>query len=262
MFLFKKVMAPLFYPVPLCLELLSIGLVLLWFTRKQIAGKILVSIGSILLALLSYEGVSGALLETLESRYPPLRLPQLQAHSANSKKNPIKWIVVLAGGTKDDPTLPIQSQISEPTRIRLLEGIRIHNLLPGSKLILTGGVGFQAVPEATIISRVAQTLGVRKDDMVLEVKSRDTKDHPHFVAPIVKEEPFILVTSAFHMPRAMQLFVKQGLYPIPAPAGHRTVHATPPTPAQFFPGPDGLLLAGWAIHEYLGLLWAWIQGQV
>ena len=111
MFVFKKIVAPLFYPVPLCLEVLIAGLVLLWFTRKQIAGKILVSIGSILLALLSYEGVSGALLETLESRYPPLRLSQIDSYSENSSKVPIKWIVVLAGGTNDDSTLPIQSQI-------------------------------------------------------------------------------------------------------------------------------------------------------
>ena len=100
-----------------------------------------------------------------------------------------------------------------------MEGIRLHRLLPGSKIVLTGGIGFDGPPEATTLSRVAEELGVAKSDMVLEVESRDTKDHPLYVRHIVKEEPFILVTSAFHMPRAMRLFVKQGLAPIPAPAG-------------------------------------------
>ena len=65
---------------------------------------------------------------------------------------------------------------------------------------------------------MAEELGVDKADMVLEVESRDTKDHPLYVQHLVKKDPFILVTSAFHMPRAMKLFAKQGLAPIPAPS--------------------------------------------
>ena len=53
MFLFKKIVAPLFFPVPLCLEILLLGLLLLWFTRKQKAGKIIVSIGVGLIILVT-----------------------------------------------------------------------------------------------------------------------------------------------------------------------------------------------------------------
>jgi uncharacterized SAM-binding protein YcdF (DUF218 family) len=143
-----------------------------------------------------------------------------------------------------------------------MEGIRLHRLLPGSKIILTGGIGFDGPPEATTLSRVAEELGVAKSDMVLEVESRDTKDHPLYVRHIVKEEPFILVTSAFHMPRAMRLFVKQGLAPIPAPAGHWKPAKEFWSPVNLFPSASGLRLAELAYHEYMGLTWAWVRGQI
>ena len=262
MFLFKKIVAPFFSPLPVSLEILAIGLFLLWFTRKQWAGKIFVSVGSILLALLSYGQVSGALLETLESRYPTSTSSGFGRSSFGSENIPIKWIVVLAGGARGDPSLPLHSRITEHSRDRLLEGIRLHHLLPGSKLALTGGAGVRSLPTAVIMSRIAQDLGVRKSEIVSEIESRDTKDHPRFVAPIVKNDPFILVTSAFHMPRAIQLFNAYGLYPIPAPAGHRAIAHGSLAPGAFFPGSSGLRLAELAVHEYLGILWAKFRGQI
>lgn len=62
MFLFKKIIDPLFLPVPICVEILLLGLFLLWFTRKQKAGKIVVSIGVVLLAALSYGFISNILI--------------------------------------------------------------------------------------------------------------------------------------------------------------------------------------------------------
>ena len=43
MFLFKKIVAPFFFPLSICLEILFLGLFLLWFTRRQKTGKIIVS---------------------------------------------------------------------------------------------------------------------------------------------------------------------------------------------------------------------------
>jgi uncharacterized SAM-binding protein YcdF (DUF218 family) len=261
MFFFKKIVAPFLYPVPLCLELLFIGLILLWFTRKQVVGKTLVTCGSVLLALLGYGSVSGSLIGTLEDQYPPLRSPMTQQSSSSVETQPIKWIVVLAGGMHNDPTRPLHARINDQSRLRLLEGIRLHRLLPGSQLIFTGGSGVRLEAIATVLGKIAEDFGVKKADMVLEVESRDTKDHPRFVAGIVKNDPFILVTSAFHMPRSMQLFAKQGLTPIPAPTGYLHT-STPMSPGDYFPGLGGLQLAQWAVHEYLGLTWAELQGQV
>jgi uncharacterized SAM-binding protein YcdF (DUF218 family) len=263
MFGLKKFIAPLFYPLSVCLELITLGLFLLVFSRKQKTGKFFVAMGLVVLVLCSYEGFSGRMLRTLESQYPPLNLAKTIPHENGViGKRSVKWIVVLAGGVAGDSTLPIQLQISHHSRVRLMEGIRLHRLLPGSKIILTGGIGFDGPPEATTLSRVAQELGVAKSDMVLEVESRDTKDHPLYVRHLVKDDPFILVTSAFHMPRAMKLFVKQGLAPIPAPAGPWQPAKEFWSPGNLFPSASGLRLAELAYHEYMGLTWAWIRGQI
>ncbi len=261
MFEFKKIVGPLLSPLPLCLELLMIGVVLLWLTRRQRLGKTLVTMAGFLLILVSSEGISGRLIQTLEEQYPPLTMSSLQSRTSGGEETTIPWIVVLAGGVNPNPVLPIQLQVSHDSRVRLLEGVRLYHMIPGSKLVLTGGVGYPLESEATVLSRLAQTLGVNKDDMVLETLSRDTKDHPLNVGLIVKDDPFILVTSAVHMPRAFRLFAKQGMNPIPAPAGHWKPKKFV-WPEYYFPQSKGTRLAELAFHEYLGLGWAWMKGQI
>jgi uncharacterized SAM-binding protein YcdF (DUF218 family) len=259
----KKILAAFLSPLSLCITIMACGLLLLCFSKKQRIGKTLVALGLILLVSSSYESVSGRILRTLEAQYPPLHLSRVLAHHGEgAPERAVKWIVVLDAGVAGDARLPYQLQISHHSRVRLIEGIRLHRIIPGSKLILTGGIGFDGHPETTTMSRVAEELGVRRSDMILEVEACDTKDHPFYVRGIVKDDPFILVTSAFHMPRAVKLFAKQGLSPIPAPAGAWI----PPTPfwspVNVFPSAAGVRLAELAYHEYMGLTWAWIQGQI
>lgn len=259
----KKILASFFSPLSLCVTMLACGLLLLCFSQKQRIGKTLVAVGLILLIISSYEGVSGRILRTLESQYPPIDLSRIVAHQdGGTAEDSVKWIVVLTGGIVGEANSPYQLQISHHSRVRLIEGIRLHRMIPGSKIILTGGIGFDGPPEATTLSRVAEELGVSRSDMVLEVESRDTKDHPLYVRDIVHDDSFILVTSAFHMPRAVKLFAKQGLFPIPAPAGQWTPPMQLWSPANFFPSAAGMRLAELAYHEYMGLTWAWIRGQI
>jgi len=72
MFLFKKIVAPLFFPLSVCLEIFLVGILLLWFTRRQKTGKIIVTIGVATLVVISYGIASEILLRPLEYKYPPL----------------------------------------------------------------------------------------------------------------------------------------------------------------------------------------------
>ena len=263
MFFFKKVLATIFSPLSISLELLFLGILCLWLTKRQWTGRILVSLAFFLLVVSSAEGISGRILQTLESQYSPINLSKISAQLGQQESHPpIKWIVVLAGGLVGDQRLPYQLQISHHSRVRLLEGIRLYRLLPGSKLILTGGIGFDGPPAATTLSRVAEELGVRREDMILEVEARDTKDHPLYVRDLVKKDPFILVTSAFHMPRAMKLFAKQGLFPFPAPIGHWSPSHDEWFSKSLWPTSAGIRLAELSYHEYVGMGWAWLRGQI
>ena len=81
-----------------------------------------------------------------------------------------KWIVVLGGGHVSDPRLPANSQISAAALGRVVEGVRLHKAIPGSKLLLSGGAVFDPVPEAEVMARIAVLLGVKPQDIRLETR--------------------------------------------------------------------------------------------
>jgi uncharacterized SAM-binding protein YcdF (DUF218 family) len=93
MFLFKRIGSSFPFPVSLCLEMLLVGLALLWFTRRQKAGKVLVSAGTVLLLAISYPFVPNLAVDTLEQGYPPV--PDATAsQTASNGAQAIEWIVV------------------------------------------------------------------------------------------------------------------------------------------------------------------------
>jgi uncharacterized SAM-binding protein YcdF (DUF218 family) len=253
MFLLKKIVAPFFLPLSLCLELLFAGLYLLWFTKKQKAGRIVVSVGVLFLTAFGYGAASKTLLKPLEYEYPPLM------HLSGISD--IKWVVVLGGGQTPDENLPVTDQLSDASLARLVEGIRIHNKLPESKLILSGGAVFTNMPEARQMLKVAVALGTDSRNIILEEESRDTKDQARLVKYIVGNDRFVLVTSASHMPRAMALFKKRGMDPVPAPIGHIVRKSNGMNPGTFFPSAGNIGKLENAFREYMGLAWAKIRGQ-
>ena len=256
MFLFKKIVGPFFFPLSLCLEIFIIGLFLLWLTRKKRAGKILVSMGIIFLILCTYGPLPRLLLKPLESRYPPLL----------SVKNlmEVRWIVVLGGGHTADPRLPANSQLYHSSLARLVEAIRLHHALPGSKMILSGGALYDPVPESEVFADVALSLGVERRNLILESSSKDTEEEAVLIQKIVGREGFVLVTSASHMVRAMGLFRKLGMRPIPAPTdyGIKEGPVEEINPGMFFPGTTELQNTETAVYEYLGLAWAKLRNRI
>ena len=221
-----------------------LGLFLLWFTSRQRLGKIFVSVGICILYLLSCGPVSDIILNLLEKQYPPYRL-----ESAN------KFVVVLGGGFNSDPQIPLTSRIDDNSLVRLIEGIRIYRKISGVKIVVSGRNISLAMAE------IAKAIGVPEDDIIIESKSKDTKDEAKIIKSIVNDEPFILVTSAWHMPRSMAMFKKLGMSPIPAPTGH-LVRRRFLSPSSFFPRARDLYKSERAFHEYLGLVWAKVRGQI
>jgi len=112
-----------------------VGLLLLLFTRKQKAGKI-ITIVVIIFTLLSYSALSNTFLRQLEYRYPPLITTTASDFVSGEVVPQVRWIVVLGGGHISDQNIPITSQLSGASLVRLIEAIRLHNQIPGSKLIL------------------------------------------------------------------------------------------------------------------------------
>jgi uncharacterized SAM-binding protein YcdF (DUF218 family) len=252
MFILKKIISRFLFPLPLCLEILLVGLYLLWFTRKQRAGKALVSLGTLLLTGLSYFFTANVLLRPLERRFPSFAVT---SHATVPIPAP-HLIVVLGGGANSDPEVPITSRLSPDLMVRLAEGLRLHREIPGSKLVMSG--------DAEMVERmaeVAQALGVDRQDVLLAGGSRDSEEETHHIAPLVGQAPFILVTSAAHMPRAMGLFRKLGMAPLAAPT-HYLAPQQRLEPDDFFPSANELFKSRTAIYEYLGLAWAELRNKI
>src|SRR3990172_2218739 len=262
MFILKKIIGQLFFPVPLCLEILIVGLLMLLLTRKQKAAKIILSVGVILFTILSYPALSNTFLRRLEYQYPPLISTAASDFVPGEVVPQVRWVVVLGGGHISDPKIPVTSQLSDASLVRLIEAIRLHNQIPESKLILSEGKVFDPVPCAETMAGVAKALGVKQEDLILESESKDTIDEARIIKSIVGNDKFILVTSASHMPRSMGMFKKLGMQPIPAPTGYSIVRSQRISPGDFFPSSGGLRRAEGVLYEYMGLIWAKLRGQI
>ena len=253
MFALKKLVAPFFFPTALCFELLLVGLILLWFTRKQRAGKLVVTAGAALLLLFGHSVTANGLLRPLEYRHPTL-LPRGAASGPAPKA---KWVAVLGGGCLADPKLAPTSQLPPLALARLIEGIRLHRLIPGTKVIVSGGER-----SSRAMCEVALALGVPRANIVRQTKGRDTTHEARAFHELIGSDRFILVTSASHMPRALAMFRKLGMDAVPAPVGHRTGRRSGAPTNWLVPRSGGMQNSERAFYEYIGFAWAWLRGQV
>lgn len=191
------------------------------------------------------------MVRNLEDKYPrTVELPDSILHTSGVN------ILVLGGGHTIDSTLPPNDQLSLSALGRLSEGIRIHRLLPGSKLILSGFSATHRITQAEELALTAASLGVDPADMSLQKTPATTYEEAKFYKThFDNTTPLILVTSAVHMPRAMMLFHSQGLHPIPAPTAHliKIDKLSPPGP---WPSLGNVTLLRNATHEYVGMLYA------
>ena len=253
-FLLKKILGLLLQPLSLIVVLTIAGLLLLWYSRRQKLGARLLSAGCLLLYISSFGLIADSILLPLENDYRPL--------TVTDAIQKVRWVVVLGGGQTTDPAFPATMRLSDASLARLIEGIRIYRALEGGRLLLSGGAVFGDVPEARTMALVAEDLGIPVSDILMETKSRDTKDQAGNIATVVGNERFVLVTTAAHMPRSMVLFRKAGLEPIPAPTDFKVQKSAHISPYRFFPQAGAIEKMEAATHEYLGILWARLRGQI
>jgi len=260
-YLLRKILAPSLYPLSVSLELILVGLVLFWWTDRQKVAKWFVTAGALALVVTSYTPSAYQLLSPLERTYAVASLSADVPDEIDVSASP-RWIVVLGGGYTFDPSLPATAQLSPASLARLVEGVRLYRLHPDMKMIISGGVGLDAPAEAIPIARTAEVLGVSPSDLILEDQSLDTEGQARRVATLVGSDPFFLVTSAAHLPRAMALFRQRGLEPTPAPADFEIKGDGGLTFLHLFPRALNTVRTEKAIYEYLGLAWGRLRGAL
>ena len=250
-FVTKKIVGAAVLPIPTALLLLVIGLLLLFLARHVVLGKWLVFAGVLVLVVFSLPFFPDFMLKKLESQYRPMSVAPQNIGS----------VVVLGAGNGGYPHYPANDKLSAASLARLIEGIRIHKHIANSMLVLSGGRVFGSPPDADAMNNVASMLGVTPVEIKIENGSEDTFQEAINLKKIVGTKPFVLVTSAYHMPRAMRLFQHQGMHPIPAPTEFLLAKRRY-TIKQYFPNATNLVYSDIAIHEFLGLLWSQWQGKI
>lgn len=252
--LLTKLIAALLAPLPLvCLLLLTAGLLHL-IKRKRLA--ITATCMAILLFLVfSVEPLARCLILPLETRYAPISQPEAFQD--------IRWILVLGSSASSDADAPATTRLSGIASLRLAEGLRLQRALPESTLVLSGGSVFGNAPSATVMSRAAIAMGADPQRLRIHPNPRNTREEAQFMRDAAGDAPFLLVTSASHMPRAMMLHREAGLNPIPAPTARRaTGTSTRSDPAFWLPSAQAVEMSERAVHEYLGIAWAWLKGYI
>lgn len=247
----KKLIGGLLLPLPFLLLLMAIAILLLWFSRWQKTGKILLSLSWILLLLLSLQPVADRLLLPLESRY---------ATWNGTEK--IDYIVVLGGGYTFNPAWAPSSNLVGNSLARVNEGVRQWRRNPAATMIFTGAAaGQNPMSNARVAARVAESLGVPAERIIILDQPRDTQQEARAVKAVIGRHAFLLVTSANHLPRAMRFFYAQGLDPVAAPANQLAITSPLNWWEKAIPSPLWLSHSERAWYESLGRFWQRISLQ-
>ena len=251
LFLLKKFLGNLLMPVPITLLLLLWASLLLLRRKTRWLGIIIVLIATALLFVGSYAPLSNQYIAQFETQIP----------SYQQNQNLVDYVAVLGSWHQSVSDQPVTSELSPTAIVRLTEGIRIYRLNPGSKLIFTGfkGVVEDPVSYPEKLQELALALGVPAEDILVFSGPRDTMEEAETIAANFSDASLVLVTTAVHMPRALNLFHRVGLDPIPAP----TEHLSKPFKSWWnFPTGKTLEHSEYWAHERLGLLWINLTGQV
>lgn len=243
-------------PSHLAMLLSGFGLGLLLFRAKGARlGKGLATLGFALLLVLGFSPIGHMLLLPLEERFPPSPMPA-----------EIAGIVMLGGFEDPDVSRARGALMLNESAERLTETVLLARQRPEAKVVFTGGAADILLPGQSAAPAVASFLegaGIASERIVLEGDSRNTYDNAIFLRDVLAPRPgdrWLLVTSAWHMPRAVGAFRQAGLEVVPWPADYRTRGAED-LGRPFDTMTEGLRRTDMAVREWIGLVAYWLLGR-
>ncbi len=229
--------------------LLLVGIVVNGFFKRNLWVKWLSIFTVIWFLVISTPLIPNLVLNSLEDRYIPINVDELE------KKEAEYHILVLGGGHGFDDRLPPNSLLSRNALGRLNEGIRIYTQLPNSKLVLSGFSGSGRTTQAEMLQQTALLLGVDRKATIIQKEPRNTYEEANYYSKkFGTSHPLIIVTSAAHMQRAIEVFRYFGTDPIPSPTNYRLKGSWK---QKWFglPAIDNIENLRAGISEYAGIFW-------
>jgi uncharacterized SAM-binding protein YcdF (DUF218 family) len=255
-FYLSKIVGFFIQPLNFSILLLVVGLLAIFLGWRR-TGLTLDIAAAAILILSAWTSFGAVLLNPLEERFArPAAVPQA-----------VDGIVVLGGGFEGAINKARGGYEMNSGGDRFVEAAILARRYPEAKIVVTGGTGaliLEGEGDADTAPRLLTALGVAPERLILENKSRNTHENAVFTKELVTPqagETWLLVTSAFHMPRSMALFGKAGFEVRPWPVDYRT------SGAEGFGvfrdnAADALQNTTVAIREWIGLLAYWLSGRI
>ena len=242
----KYILETLCFPPGLNITIAAIGLILL-IRWRRVAMMLLLG-DFILLYLLSLPSTAMVLMSVLQP-YPPLNPNDL---------NKAQAIVVLGAGRYSDAPEYGGDTVSQFELVRLRYGVHLYRLshLP---LVLVGGISNTEkgkTPESLLMKKSAEE-DFNVPVMWTEQRSRTTAENAANVSALLRQHDIhriILVTHAWHMPRAMEAFQHNGIVAIPASTGY-ILKDESDLIYSWLPSARAMYEVSLACHEIVGLFW-------
>ena len=243
-------------PSNLLLSLILLGLIFSLFKRWRrvgIAWSLAVTLVTIALGLLP---IANYVLLPLEERFPPFR----------DDGKPVDGIILLGGSVEAAESVSRGALVANESAERVLDTIELAHRYPNARILISGGGGTvfgEGIPEAPIIASFLKKLGMDPARIIVEDRSRTTHENALFSRELIapKEgERWLLVTSAWHMPRAIGVFEKVGLPVTPYPVDFRTTKSSDRQRTFAFVS-DGLRRLDVGMKEWAGLVGYYVSGR-
>ena len=238
--------------------LIGVGLfgAILLATRFTSLGRKLLIASVVLLAICGFSPLGKLVLYPLASRFPPW----------DAARGAPDGIVVLGGSIDPDLSAAHGLPVFKGAVDRVIAVAALAHRYPNARIIFSGGSGNLIsgdAREADYASAVFESLGVPKQHLTMERRSRNTQENAEFskaIAAPKSGERWLLVTSAYHMPRSVGLFRKAGFavepYPVDWRVGGRADILTFSSLSS-----EGLDRVDTGIREWMGLAAYWISGK-
>lgn len=209
-----------------------------------------------IIILCGFTTLGAVLLNPLEERFQrPQKLP-----------DHMEGIIVLGGYMSGEINAARGGVELNSAGDRVIEAMRLAKHYPHVKIIVTGGEGTyfsQSMPDAESTRQLFKMFQLADHNVIYEAKSRNTIENAQFTRDLVhpqKGQRWLLVTSAFHMPRSVGVFRKAGFDVIAWPTDYKTVPEVK-FRLYFQNVNESFARSSTALHEWLGLLIYWWNGQ-
>ncbi len=184
------------------------------------------------------------LMGQLEDRFRPKALSVMPQADA---------IVLLGGATRGDTHFSGLGDLNQQAD-RIVHALQLYRAGKAPLILLSGGADPHSRPEAELMHEHLELMGVSPRAMLREHQSRDTHENALYSAVLLRGKgvrSILLVTSGFHMRRAVPLFEAQGFEVIPAPTDFQRLVGRPAVP-RFLPSAEDLVRTTYAIREFAG----------